>query len=157
AAKHATAAIPIVFISGVDPVAAGLVASLRQPAGNLTGLSNFNTQLTAKRIELLHQIVPRAGAIAVLVDPKSPATQTTDAEAEPRAQTVGPRGDCLGAGSEDKIDGAFARMMQRGAGALLVSGDVYFTPRRGQFIALAARHRIPVMYDRKDIAIAGGL
>src|SRR5262249_40154072 len=144
AAKHATAAIPIVFISGVDPVAAGLVASLRQPAGNLTGLSNFNTQLTAKRIELLHQIVPRAGAIAVLVNPKSPATQTTDAEAETAAQTLWRRVDILGASSEDEIDAAFARMMQRGAGALLVSGDAYFNTRREQFIALAARHRIPV-------------
>ena len=96
AAKAATSTIPIVFITGVDPVAAGLVASLARPGGNLTGLSNFNTRLIAKRLELLHQIVPRADTIAVLVNPKSPATQTIEAEARAAAQTLGLRVDVLG-------------------------------------------------------------
>jgi putative tryptophan/tyrosine transport system substrate-binding protein len=101
AAKAATSTIPTVFISGVDPVAAGLVTSLRRPGGNLTGLSNFSTSLTAKRLELLHQIVPHASTIAVLVNPKSPATtQTIDVEAETAAHALGVQLDILAASSE---------------------------------------------------------
>src|SRR6516162_8691677 len=99
AAKAATSTIPIVFISGVDPVAAGLVDSLRRPGGNLTGLSNFNTSLTAKRLELLHEIVPRASTIAVLVNPKSPASQAIDAGAEAAAQALGLQLEILAASS----------------------------------------------------------
>src|SRR5215471_12005439 len=158
AARAAAASrIPIVFISGVDPVAAGLVASLRRPGGNLTGLSNFNATLTAKRLELLHEIVPRASVITVLVNPKSPATQTIRTEAEAAAHALGLQVDVLSAGTEGEIDAAFATIVQRGAGALVVSGDAYFNSRRGQFITLAARHRIPAIYDRKDIAMDGGL
>jgi putative tryptophan/tyrosine transport system substrate-binding protein len=157
AAKAATSTIPIVFITGVDPVAAGLVASLARPGGNLTGLSNFNTRLIAKRLELLHQIVPRADTIAVLVNPKSPATQTIEAEARAAAQVLGLRMDVLVASTEDGIDAAFGTAIQRGVGALLVGGDAYFNSRRAQFIALAARHRLPANFDRKEIAIDGGL
>jgi putative ABC transport system substrate-binding protein len=157
AAKAATSTIPIVFISGVDPVAAGLVASLGRPGGNLTGLSNFNTRLTAKRFELLHQVAPRADTIAVLVNPKSPATPTIAAEARTAAQALGLRADVLVAGTEDEIDAAFAAAVQHGAGALLVGGDAYFNSRRAQFIALAARHRLPAIFDRREIAMAGGL
>jgi len=157
AAKAATSAIPIVFISGVDPVAAGLVDSLRRPGSNLTGLSNFNTSLTAKRLELLHEIVPRASAIAVLVNPKSPASQTIDAGAEVAAQTLGLQLDVIAASSEGEIDAAFATIVQRGAGALLVAGDAYFNSRRAQLTALAARHRLPAIYHRRDIVMASGL
>jgi putative ABC transport system substrate-binding protein len=157
AAQAATSTIPIVFISGVDPVAAGLVASLRKPGGNLTGLSNFNTRLTAKRIELLHQVVPRASMIAVLVNPNSPATQTIDAEAHAAAQALGLRLDIHSAGTEADIDAAFAAIVQRGAGALIVAGDAYFNVRRAQLTELAARHRLPVIYDRREIAMNGGL
>ena len=157
AAKAATSTIPIVFITGVDPVAAGLVASLARPGGNLTGLSNFNTRLIAKRFELLHQIVPRADTIAVLVNPKSPATQTIEAEARAAAQMLGLRVDVLVASTEDGIDAAFGTAIQRGVGALLVGGDAYFNSRRAQFIALAARHGLPANFDRKEIAIDGGL
>ena len=157
AAKAATSTIPIVFITGVDPVAAGLVASLARPGGNLTGLSNFNTRLIAKRFELLHQIVPRANTIAVLVNPKSPATQTIEAEARAAAQALGLRVDVLVASTEDGIDEAFGTAVQRGVGALLVGGDAYFNKRRAQFIALAARHGLPANFDRKEIAIDGGL
>ena len=157
AAKAATSTIPIVFITGVDPVAAGLVASLARPGGNLTGLSNFNTRLIAKRFELLHQIVPRADTIAVLVNPNSPATQTIEAEARAAAQALGLRVDVLVASTEDGIDAAFGTAIQRGVGALLVGGDAYFNSRRAQFIALAARHRLPANFDRKEIAIEGGL
>jgi putative tryptophan/tyrosine transport system substrate-binding protein len=157
AAKAATSTIPIVFISGVDPVAAGLVDSLRRPGGNLTGLSNFNTSLTAKRLELLHEIVPRASTIAVLVNPQSPATQTIDAEAEAAAKSLGLQVDVLAASSEGEIDAAFATIVQRGVGALLVAGDAYFNSRRTQLTALAARHQLPAIYDRREIAAAAGL
>jgi putative ABC transport system substrate-binding protein len=157
AAKAATSTIPIVFISGVDPIAGGLVASLNRPGGNLTGLSNFNTNLTAKRLELLHQVVPQATMIAVLVNSKSPATPTIEAEVRAAAQALGLRLDVLGASTEDEIDAAFVTAVQRGAGALLIGGDAYFNSRREQFIALAARNRLPVNYDRREIAMAGGL
>jgi putative ABC transport system substrate-binding protein len=107
AAKAATSTIPIVFISGVDPIAAGLVASLSRPGGNLTGLSNFNTRLIQKRLELLHEIVPRTGTIALLVNSKSPATQTIEVEAQTAAHALGLRVDVLGVSTEDEIDAAF--------------------------------------------------
>ena len=157
AAKAATSKIPIVFISGVDPIAAGLVTSLNRPGGNLTGVSNFNTSLTAKRLELLHQVVPRGDTIAVLVNSTSPAAQTIEAEARSAAQVLGLRLDVLGASTEDEIDAAFANAAQRGVGALLVAGDAYFNSRRAQLIALAARYRIPANYDRREIATDGGL
>jgi len=157
AAKAATSTIPIVFISGVDPIAAGLVASLNRPGGNLTGVSNYNTSLTAKRLELLHQVVPRAETIAVLVNSTSPAGPTIETEARSAAQALGLRLDVLGASTEGEIDAAFAAAAQRGAGGLLVAGDAYFNSRRAQLIALAARYRIPANYDRKEFAIDGGL
>jgi putative tryptophan/tyrosine transport system substrate-binding protein len=157
AAKAATSTIPIVFMSGVDPVAAGLVASLSRPGGNLTGLSNYNTRLIAKRFELLHQAVPRADAIAVLVNPKTPVAQTIEAEARTAAQALGLHMDLLAASTEDEIDTAFRAAVQRGVGALLVGGDGYFNSRRAQFIALSVRHRLPASFDRKEIAMAGGL
>ena len=157
AAKAATSTIPIVFISGVDPIAAGLVTSLNRPGGNLTGVSNFNTSLTAKRLELLHQVVPRGDTIAVLVNSTSPAAQNIEAEARSAAQVLGLRLDVLGASTEDEIDAAFANAAQRGVGALLVAGDAYFNSRRAQLIALAARYRIPANYDRREIATDGGL
>jgi putative tryptophan/tyrosine transport system substrate-binding protein len=157
AAKAATSTIPIVFISGVDPIVGGLVASLNRPGGNLTGVSNFNTGLTPKRLELLHQVVPRAETIAVLVNSTSPAAQTIEAEARSAAQALGLRLDVLGASTEGEIDAAFAAAAQRGAGGLLVAGDAYFNSRRAQLIALAARYGIPASYDRREIAIDGGL
>ena len=157
AAKAATSTIPIVFISGVDPIAGGLVTSLNRPGGNLTGVSNFNTSLTAKRLELLHQVVPRGDTIAVLVNSTSPATQTIEAEARSAAQALGLRLEVLGASTDDEIDAAFATAAQHAASALLVAGDAYFNSRRAQLIALAARYRIPANYDRREIATDGGL
>ena len=157
AAKAATSTIPIVFISGVDPVAAGLVTSLSRPGSNLTGLSNFNTQLMAKRLELLHQVAPRSAIVAVLVNSKNPATQTIEREVRAAAQTLGLRVDVLDAGTEDEIDNAFLAAVQRNVGAILVSGDAFFNSRRTQITALAARHKLPAIYDRREIAIADGL
>jgi putative ABC transport system substrate-binding protein len=157
AAKAATSTIPIVFISGVDPIAAGFVTSLNRPGGNLTGLSNYNTSLTAKRLELLHQIVPRASTVAVIVNSKSPATQTIEAEARAAAQALGVRVEVLGASTEDEIDATFVIAVERGAGALLVAGDAFFNSRHAQFTALAARHKLPTIYDRREVAMADGL
>ena len=157
AAKAATSTIPIVFISGVDPIAAGFDTSLNRPGGNLTGLSNYNISLTAKRLELLHQIVPRASTVAVVVNSKSPATQTLEAEARAAAQALGVRVEVLGASAEDEIGAAFVIAVQRGAGALLVAGDAFFNSRHAQFTALAARHKLPSIYDRREVAMADGL
>jgi ABC-type uncharacterized transport system substrate-binding protein len=157
AAKAATTTIPIVFISGVDPVAAGLVSSLRQPGGNLTGLSNFNTSLTAKRLELLHEVVPHAGAIAVLANPRSPTVETVRLEAQAASRALKLPVDVVAAATQSEIDVAVADAVRRGAGALVVAGDAFFNSRRQQLIALAARHRLPALYDRKEIAVAGGL
>ena len=157
AAKAATSTIPIVFISGVDPIAAGFVTSLNRPGGNLTGLSTYNTSLTAKRLELLHQIVPRASTLAVVVNSKSPATQTIEAEARAAAQALGVRVEVLGANTEDEIDAAFVIAVQRGVGALVVAGDAFFNSRHAQFTALAARHKLPAIYDRREVAMADGL
>jgi ABC-type uncharacterized transport system substrate-binding protein len=157
AAKAATSTIPIVFISGVDLVAAALVASLNRPGGNLTGISNFNTSLTAKRLELLRQIVPRAETMAVLLNSTSPAAQTTEAEARMAARALRARVDLLAASTVNEIDAAFAAAAERRAGALLVAGDAFFNSRRAQLIALATRYRLPVSYDRREIAMAGGL
>jgi len=157
AAKKATSTIPIVFMSGVDPVAAGFVTSLGRPGGNLTGLSNFNTRLMAKRLELLQQIAPRSANVAVLVNSSSPATQTIESELRPAAQTLGLHLDLLRVGTEEEIDKAFVVAKERGAGSILVSGDSFFNSRRIQIIALAARHKLPAIYDRREIAMADGL
>jgi putative tryptophan/tyrosine transport system substrate-binding protein len=157
AAKAATSTIPIVFISGVDPIAAGLVASLNRPGGNLTGLSNYNIRLTAKRFELLHQVVPGASTVAVVVNSKSPATRALEAEARAAAQALGVGVEVLGASTEDEIDAAFVIAVQRGAGALLVAGDAFFNSRHAQFTALATRHKLPAIYDRREVAMADGL
>ena len=157
AAKAATATIPIVFTTGGDPVKLGLVASMNRPGGNATGISVLTTTLEAKRLELLHQIVPRASTVAVVVNSKSPATQTLEAEARAAAQALGVRVEVLGASTEDEIDAAFVIAVQRGAGALLVAGDAFFNSRHAQFTALAARHKLPAIYDRREIAMADGL
>jgi putative tryptophan/tyrosine transport system substrate-binding protein len=115
------------------------------------------TRLIAKRLELLHQVVPRADTIAVLVNSKSAATPTIEAEARTAAQALGLKVEVLAADTEDEIDAALAAAVQRGAGALLVGGDAYFNSRRAQLIALTARHGLPANYDRREIAMAGGL
>lgn len=157
AAKKATLTIPIVFISGVDPVSAGLVASLSRPGANLTGLSNFNTRLMAKRLELMQQIAPRSRTLAVLVNSKTPVTATIEKEVRSAGQALGLRVEVLGAATEGEIDKAMAAAGDLGAGALLVSGDSYFNSRHMQIIALADRHKLPAIYDRREIATAGGL
>ena len=158
AAKAATATIPIVFLAGVDPVTAGLVASLNQPGGNVTGVSILNVDVVAKRLELLHELVPTAAVIALLVNPTNPVyTEPEIKEARDAAGSLGPQLHVLNASNEDEIDAAFATMVREGAGALVLSPDPFFNGRRVQLAALEARYGIPVIADRREFVEAGGL
>jgi len=154
-AKGATTTIPIVFTSGVDPVAAGLVASLNRPGGNVTGVNNYVSALGAKRLELLHQLVPNAALIGMLVNPNySHAESQWIKEA---AHITGQQVHVVNASSAGELDNAFATLVQLNAGAMLVAPDVLFLSRHDQLVALAARHAIPVMYHLRDFVLAGGL
>ncbi len=158
AAKTATAAIPIVFSVGGDPIQEGLVVSLNRPGGNLTGVTIMNVELMPKRLELLHAIVPTATIVGLLVNPTSPniaESETRNAQAASRV--LGLQLHVLNASTANEIDMAIATFAQRGAGALLIGGDVFFAGQRKQIVALAARHSIPAIYDRREFAAAGGL
>ena len=157
AAKSATSTIPIVFASVGDPVAAGLVASLAQPGGNLTGLSTMTTELAAKRLELLSELVPQARVIALLVNPNNPATEPLIRDTQEAARAKGVQLPILKAGTEGEIDAAFATLVQLHAGALVVAAESFFFSRRDQFVALAARHAVPAIYEWREVAALGGL
>jgi putative ABC transport system substrate-binding protein len=155
-AKAATSTIPIVFVIGEDPVARGLVASLNRPSGNLTGVTFFASQLGAKRMELLHELVPKASTVGLLVDGNFTAVHEL-AEAETAARSIGLQVLVVKLEHERNLDAAFAKIVQAGAGALFVSGSPLFTSQRHALIALAARHAIPAIYDLRDFVDAGGL
>jgi putative ABC transport system substrate-binding protein len=157
AAKSATSTIPIVFTSGSDPVAGGLVASLARPGGNLTGASILFTELTGKRLELLSELVPQAKVIALVVNPNGPAAEPTIRDAEEAARAKGLQLSVLNAGTETEIDAAFATLAERHAGALLVGNDPFFNSWPDKLVALASRHAVPVMFYERDFAVAGGL
>jgi len=156
-AKAATATIPIVFVNGLDPVKFGLVASLNRPGGNATGIYLFTNTLERKRLELLHELVPKATAIAVLVNPTNPNAETVSHDLQAAARTLGLQIDIVNASAERDIDAAFATILQRAEGALVVGNDPYFTGRRDQLVALAARHALPAVYSLRESAAAGGL
>jgi putative tryptophan/tyrosine transport system substrate-binding protein len=157
AAKGATSTIPIVFFGGGDPVGDGLVASLARPGGNLTGVSIMVLELTPKRLELLSELVPQTEVIALLVNPNSSEAEPTIRDAQEAARTKGMRLQILMASSESEIDAAFASLAQLRAGALVVGADPFFSSRREQLVALAARHAVPAIYALRDFAAAGGL
>jgi putative tryptophan/tyrosine transport system substrate-binding protein len=157
AAKAATATIPIVFTGGADPVKAGLVASLNRPGGNATGAINIETQLTAKRLELLRALVPTASLIAILFNPASPTIETQLVEAERAARAIGHQILVLHARSEGEFYTAFDAIVQRRPSALFVSGDPLFTSQRARLVALAAQFAIPASYSFRDFPLAGGL
>jgi putative ABC transport system substrate-binding protein len=157
AAKNATSTIPIVFFSGDDPVAAGLVASLSRPGGNLTGFSIITVELMPKRLELLSELVPQAGVIAVLVNPNNANTERTIRDMEEAARAKGLQLDILKAGTGEEIDAAFATLAQAKAGALVVGADAFFNSRREQLVALAARSAVPAIYEWREFAELGGL
>ena len=158
AAKAATMTIPIVFLSAEDPVRLGLVASLAQPGGNLTGVNFLNNELSAKRLELLRDLVPAATRVAVLVNPANAANAEPQLrDVEPAAGAMGLQIQVLSASTSQEIDAAFATFVRERPDALFVAGDPFFVIRRVQLATLAARHAIPATFGSRDIAEAGGL
>jgi putative tryptophan/tyrosine transport system substrate-binding protein len=157
AAKAATANIPIVFTTGGDPVRSGLVASLSRPGGNLTGFTQFATDLEEKRLQLLHEAAPNTAVVAVLVNPAHPDAETQLSDVQAAAQTIGRPILVLSASNEPGIDAAFATLLERKAGALLVAADPFLFGRRNQLVALTARHGVPAIYQWREFVEIGGL
>jgi putative ABC transport system substrate-binding protein len=157
AAKAATSTIPIVFATGLDPVKSGLVASLNRPGGNATGVSVFAAELEAKRLGLLHELVPRADQIAVLLNPNNLAAETQLREITEAGRMLGVQLQIQHARSEHEIDAAFAAFAQKRAGALLVGAAPFFNSNRSLVIAPAAGHGLPAIYEWREFAEAGGL
>jgi putative ABC transport system substrate-binding protein len=157
AAKSATSSIPIVFVSGDDAVAAGLVASLARPGGNLTGVSFLDVELMPKRLDLLSELVPQAGVIALLVNPTNPNAERVMRNVQEAARTKGVQLPIQKARTESEIDAAFATLVQLKAGALVVGADAFFNSRREQLVALASRHQVPAIYEWREFPASGGL
>jgi putative ABC transport system substrate-binding protein len=157
AAKRATSTIPIVFVIGTDPVGDGLVASLARPGGNLTGVTFMMTELVPKRLELLSELVPQVGVIALLVNPNNTNAERTMRDVQEAARVKGLELLILKAGTESEIDAAFASFVQRHAGALLIGPDPFFNSRREQLVALATRHAVPAIYEHREYVAVGGL
>ena len=158
AAKAATSTIPIAFMTGDDPVRVGLVASLAQPGGNLTGIGFLSTELAAKRLELLRELVPKAARVAILVNPASAdQTEATLQEVEPAARTMGLQIQVFNANTSREIGAAFESMERERPDALFVGPDPFFTARRVQLAHLATRYAVPAIYVGREFAEAGGL
>jgi putative ABC transport system substrate-binding protein len=149
--------IPVVFVTGSDPVRAGIVQSLNRPGANVTGVYQFAAAMDAKRLGMLHEIVPNARNIAVLVNPAYVGFETQLKEVEQAAKTLGLGAQFLRASTEGEINVAFAAIAEVRAGALLVCADPFFNSRRTQIVALAARHAIPAIYEQREFVESGGL
>jgi putative tryptophan/tyrosine transport system substrate-binding protein len=156
AAKAATSTIPIIFIIGGDPVKLGLVATLNQPGGNVTGVTILSGALTAKRLELLRELRPQA-SIACLVNPSSPEAETQLTDIREAVRTTGKDLRLLHVSNDHDLDAAFAALVREQIGGLLVANDAFFVGRREQIVALAARNAIPAMYFLREFAAVGGL
>ena len=156
-AKAATGTIPIVFIFGGDPVAAGLVASLNRPGGNLTGVTTLNVELGPKRLELMHELVPAATVIALLVNPTNPNAETLSRDMQAAARTLGLQVHILHASAERDFDMVFASLAQQRANALVIGPDAFFISRIEQLAELALRHAVPTISQYREFAAAGGL
>jgi putative tryptophan/tyrosine transport system substrate-binding protein len=157
AAKAATATIPIVFLIGDDPVKFGLVPSLNRPGGNITGKSDQNAELGPKRLELLHEVVPAATTLALLVNPTNPSAESQSSDVLLAAHSLGLELYVLNASSERDFDAVFVKLIQLRAGGLVISADPFFTAREEQIAALAARHAVPTIYENRKFVAAGGL
>jgi putative ABC transport system substrate-binding protein len=157
AAKAVTTTTPIVFIAAGDPVKEGLIASLNRPGGNMTGVSMITTSLEAKRLELLHDLIPDAVVIAVLLNPDFSEAETQLKVVQTAADTLGQQIRVLNARSEAEIDRAFAELIQHRTNALLLASDPFFFGVRDKLVALAARYAIPTIYFVREFTVAGGL
>jgi putative ABC transport system substrate-binding protein len=157
AAKRATAAIPIVFSVGDDPVKLGLVASLSRPGGNVTGVNVLIGALDSKKLGLLRDIVPKATVIGVLENPETPSIQDRLTATQEAARTIGQPIQIVYASTEQTLETAFARLAELRVGALVVGADPFFNSRRDQIVTLAAQHAIPAVYETRDYVAAGGL
>ena len=157
AAKAATATIPIIFLTGADPVQFGLVKSLNRPDNNLTGVAILTNTLAPKQLELLQEVVPSAMLVAFLVNPKNPIAESDTRDLQSAARATRQQILVLNASNDSDVDNAFAALVQQRAGALLVQSDPFFNSRPDRIVALAARHAIPAMYQWRDFPVAGGL
>jgi putative ABC transport system substrate-binding protein len=157
AAKAATTTIPLVFVGADNPVQFGLVASLNRPGGNATGLNLLTSELTAKRLEIVRQLLPRMAMVAVVINPNSPEVTPQLADVQSASRAVGQPILILNASNESDFDTAFAALVQHGADALLVTNDAFLFNRRDQIVAMAASNAVPTIYDRREYAAAGGL
>jgi putative ABC transport system substrate-binding protein len=156
-AKSATTTIPVVFLTGGDAVKTGLVASLNKPGGNLTGVTMLAPELVAKRVGLLHQLVPRADAIGVLSDPNVAEAEFALQEAQAAGRKLNLRMTAVRAGREQDVESAFATLEREKVGALIVNPSILFNNIRSRLIALAARHKLPAMYELREFTERGGL
>ena len=158
AAKAATTTIPIIFELGSDPVELGLVASLSRPGGNVTGVIQWNIEVAPKRLELLHELLPTARVMALLVDPTDPTNaKTTVSEVTAAAKTFGLQLHVLNASNENDFTGVFAKLIQLGAGGLVVGGGAFFVSHEKQLAALTVGHAVPAASEHREFAAAGGL
>jgi len=157
AAKAATTKIPIIFLTGADPVQFGLVKSLSRPDGNLTGVAALTNTLAPKQLELLREVAPKATVAAFLVNPKNPLAESDTRDVQSAAGTTGQQILILSASNDSDLDNAFAALVQQKAGALLVQSDPFFNSRPDKIVALAARDAIPAIYQWRDFPAAGGL
>ena len=158
AAKAATATIPIVFETGGDPVRLGLVPSLNRPGGNVTGVTQANTEITPKRLQLLHELVPSASVMALLVNPANPiVSETNMKEVQAAARTLGLELHVLNASTDRDFDEVFAKLIELRVGGLVIGADPFFTSRSEQLAALAVHHAVPAVYSNREFAVAGGL
>src|SRR5579862_439228 len=157
AAKTATTNIPIVFETGNDPVTAGFVASLNRPGGNLTGVTTLTVLLGAKRLELLHELVPKAAVIGILVNPTNANAELSTKDLRAATDALGLQTYVQSASSERELDTAFTTLVQQGVGAIVIGSDPFFNSRGIQLAALAVRHRVPTMCPLREYAVAGGL
>jgi putative tryptophan/tyrosine transport system substrate-binding protein len=157
AAKAAAPSIPIVFITGADPIKFGFVASFNRPGGNLTGVWLVTTALAEKRLELLREIVPTAELVALLVNPKSQVAEPQVRDAQAAAAALGLKLSVLNAAAESDFEQVFAALVRQRADALIVGADPLFASRQEQLVALAARHRVPTIYEWREFVEAGGL
>jgi putative ABC transport system substrate-binding protein len=157
AAKGATTTIPIVFVTGVDPVRLGLVASLNRPGGNLTGVVTLSGELGAKRLELLHELVPAATTVAILVNPTNPTAETQSKDLRVAAHDLGLEFHVLHASSERDWDKVAATLIDLRIGALVIGSDPFFNTQNEQLASLTLRHGVPTIYQYRDFAAAGGL